>query len=77
MNRRPRPVSDPADLALADNLPDSTLAILAWDISDAIAKTADVHGIDVGMDAIEHALLDFLSDVLAYAREAETAQDAK
>lgn len=77
MNRRFRPISDPTDLALVDNLPDSTLAILAWDISDAIAKTADEHGIDVGMDAITPALADFLSDVLAYARETETAQDAK
>ncbi len=77
MNRRLRPPSDPADLALVDNLTDSTLAILAWDISDAIAKTTDEHGIDVGMDAIAPALADFLSDVLAYAREAETAQDPK
>lgn len=72
MARHLHPEHHTDDLATIDNLPDATLQILAWDISDAIAKTADEHGIDVGMDAIEPALADFLADVMAYARKADS-----
>lgn len=43
---------------------DPTMNMLAWDISDAIAKTyGDGHNIDVGMDAIKPALPAFLAAV--------------
>lgn len=44
---------------------DATLGILAWDICDAIAMTADDHGIDLGTDAIQLALPAFLAAVIA------------
>jgi hypothetical protein len=47
------------------NLDDLNLDMLAWDISDAIAKTIDNHGIDVDMNAIKPALPAFLAAVLA------------
>lgn len=46
-------------------LPQETWEILAWDISDALAKTTDDHGADVGMDAIQPALPAFLAAVIA------------
>lgn len=43
--------------------------IMAWDVADAIAKTADEHGIDLGMDAIELNLPAFIAACLATQAE--------
>jgi hypothetical protein len=51
----------PATVTLAKD----TAGILAWDLSNALAKTVDEHGVDVGMDAIEPELPAFLGAVRA------------
>jgi hypothetical protein len=43
--------------------------LLAWDISDAIAKTVEHTGIDLGMDAIEPNLPAFIEACLATQKE--------
>lgn len=53
--------------ATPDLLTGIDLDMLAWDISDAIAKTIDDHHIDAGMGAIKLALPAFLAAVIANA----------
>jgi hypothetical protein len=43
--------------------------MMSWDVADAIAKTADEHGIDIGMDAIEPNLPAFIAACLATQAE--------
>lgn len=55
--------------AQPSQLDDQTLDILAWDISDAFAKTIDDHGLDFGMDEIKAALPDFITAIKAHAQD--------
>lgn len=41
------------------------LDMLAWDLSDAFAKTDDDHHLDLGMDEIRAALPAFLAEIAA------------
>jgi hypothetical protein len=43
--------------------------MMSWDVADAIAKTADEHGIDIGMAAIEPNLPTFIEACLATQAE--------
>jgi hypothetical protein len=51
--------------------------IMAWDVSDAIAKTADEHGIDIGVDAIEPNLPAFIAACLATQAELDGRDHGK
>jgi hypothetical protein len=42
---------------------------MSWDVADAIAKTADEHGIDLGMGAIKPNLPAFIEACLATQAE--------
>lgn len=43
---------------------DDTLGVIAWDVSDAIAKTAEETGFDLGMDVIQRHVGEFLANCL-------------
>lgn len=51
--------------------------LMAWDVSDAIAKTADDTGIDVGMGAIEPNLPAFIEACLATQAELDKKESQK